>query len=180
MAGTIMSGTGWIFVPPGAGYLAALPVMWGGIVWTGLFMARVNVEMRFSDRSGRSTYVAAVNVILAVAGAAGGITGGCIALLARHLHVEIGPLVFLNYHLTFLVSGCIRALSILWMVGMTDPGSKPVGQVARQMAAELYQNAPMMLFLPVRLLGRPFRLLRPASRRTNEGRRGGDGVEQVP
>ena len=178
MAGTVLSAWGWVVTPRSAPYVAAVAVFWGGIVWCGLLMARMNMELSFSQRSGRSTYTAAANVCLAVAGVAGGITGGWIAGLARGFHMEWGPFSFVNYHVMFFLSGLVRLLSLLWLIGMTDPGSKPVGHVARQLAAQLYHHAPSLLFMPVRLLGRPARLLRRIGGRPS-GKNGPSGERRV-
>jgi len=176
-AGTVLSVWGWLLVPPSAPYLAGVVVFWGGIVWSGLMMARLNMVLGFSDAGGRSTYAAAANVILAVTGVAGGILGGLIAGATRDLVVHLGPFTYVNYHLMFLFSGVFRGLSLLWLLGMVDPGAQPVGVVARHMAAGLTQNAPMLLFSPFRLFIRPMRAM--WARAGNAGpRRRGAGRER--
>ncbi len=169
MGGMVFSVWGWLLVPQEMPYLVAVVVFWGGIVWSGFLTARMGMYMSFSDTAGRSTYVAAVSVAQAVAGTLGGLAGGWIAQATAGMRWELGPFIYVNYHVTFLLGGVFRALGILWLIRMPDPGSTPVGAVARQMATGAYQGISLWLFPPLRLLYRPVhRALRNSSTRREE------------
>lgn len=157
--GTIPPVWMWLLVTPATWWIGGVISIIGGAVWTGVFMARMNIELGFSSTTGRSTYTAATNVVLAAVGTVAGILGGEVAELARPFDVRIGPFHWVNYHVMFAMSGLFRCLSLIPLAGVMDPGAKPVGHVARQMAASLYRFGPALVFMPVRLLGWPVRLL---------------------
>jgi len=166
-----MIGTGlvvwcWVFLPPGRPLLAMLAMIMAGVVWQGLLMARLNMELSIADEKGRSTYSAALNVLTAFTGTLGGLAGGLIAGAVRGWTLHAGPLQFGHYHVMFALCGVFRIFGVLWLLRMEDPGAKPVSVLARQVAASVLYSAPVNLVRPIRRIGRPSGWLR-RSRRWN-------------
>lgn len=160
---SILTVWGWLLIPPipPLTYMVLIVTFVGGEVWTGISLAETSLRMSFTDKGGRSTYIAAAGVIIAVAGMLGGQVGGLIVYLADKfgMHVQIGPFVFISYHLVFFLSGIFRAVSLLWLVDMPDPGSRPTGQMVREMGGQAYQNFTTAVSLPIRLVSWPVRAM---------------------
>lgn len=138
--GVVFGILGWMFIPPGnmvlAYVLGIAACVWGGVMWGAINLAQVSLVMGFSDTAGRSKFVAASAVFSNVGGFFGGLLGGVLAqklvfLQAHPLHV--GPFLWNNYHITFIVSSVARAASLVWLIGLVDPGSRPFGDLVRAM-----------------------------------------------
>ncbi len=147
----------WIFMPVGNPTLAyvlgaAESFFVGGALWPAINLAQINVMLGFSETPGRSRYIAAAAVAVAVGGFTGGLVGGQIAQSLRGLPVHVGPFLLNNYHVTFLVSMAARAVAILWLIGMPDPRAKPLRDVVRHMWFNAYSNVMPRLFWPLRAL----------------------------
>lgn len=141
--------------PPGVltvAVLATVLFLDGMVTLSGIPLAQFNMLLSFSDKGGRSTYVAASGVLVAIAGLLGGLTGGQVAQWIRHFRWEIGPFVLVNYHLMFLASGVIRLGSLGWLAGMADPGGKPLRKLFRDLPALVARGMAGMAFLPAELI----------------------------
>jgi len=130
--------------------------MIGGMMWGGIEMARFNILLGFSETEGRSKYIAAVAVFTAIGGFTGGWFGGWLAdaFIAYQYDqspLRVGPFLWNNWHLTFLASSAARALALIWLIGMPDPGAKPFREVVRHIRLGVYNNALPRLFGPVRV-----------------------------
>ena len=75
-AGAVFSPAGWFLIPPTGqdpqiiAYLAgAGTCMLGGMMWSGVELARFNLLLGFSESAGRSKFIAAAAVFLAGPGA---------------------------------------------------------------------------------------------------------------
>ena len=118
-------------------------------------MSRSGIVLGFSDGRGRSKYVAAGAVFAAAGGILGGLTGGWLAeyfvdLQYDRAPLRVGPFLWNNWHITFLLSALARALSFLWVVRMPDPGAKRFRDVVRHVGVNIYNNAlPRMLRRPL-------------------------------
>ncbi len=147
----------WFLMPPEnmllAYMLGAAGCMLGGTMWTGVNLAQISVVLGFSETSGRSRYIAAAAVAVAVGGFAGGLVGGHIAQSLRGLEVHVGPMVWNNYHVNFLVSMAARAAAILWLIGMPDPGTRPFRDLVRHIRFNAYNNVMPRLFWRLRTSG---------------------------
>lgn len=148
---------GWLVIPPARpwSFLVFLVTFYGGISWACNMIVQFNTLLSFTDEGGKSTYIAAHSLIVSLAGIAGGLIGGHLARLWSGWQWQVGPLVFVNYHLMFLLSGVVRAQSLLWLSGLTEPGTRPARQLIRQMSLSAYQQIATVIFLPARLIGMP-------------------------
>ena len=171
MMGVAMVPVGWLFLPPRMPMLAGLHNVFSGIVWQGLNMARLNMELSFADAKGRSTYTAAMNVSIALTGTLGGILGGILAGTIKGWTTTLGPLTFGHYHVMFMLCGLFRMIGAGALLRMTDAQAKPVAYVARQMAVSVLLSAPMNLIRPITRLRLPGGWLRRGV--------GGPGVKKV-
>ncbi len=174
--GTVFSPLGWFFIPAsgvaslaevlGGGQwawqtfgtaswmaylLGSATCMLGGASWSGLELARFNIILGFGQGAGRSRYIATAAVFMAAGGLIGGVLGGQLAEGCRHLAYDkaplvVGPFRWNNWHLTFLVSAAARALSLLFLIGMPDPGAKPFRDVVRHLRLNVYNNALIRMF----------------------------------
>ncbi|MHC4983160.1 MAG: MFS transporter [Planctomycetota bacterium] len=136
-----------------AGVLACII---GGACWRGIDMAKIGITMGFADGQGRSKYIAASSVLISIGGVLGGIVGGLVAQSLVHMQnnpLTFGPFLWKNWHVCFAISILARASSILWLVGMPDPGSGKFRAMIRLMGANAYNAAATRLFYPLRVFG---------------------------
>ena len=163
----VLGGAPWLYKTLGqaswlAYLLGSLTCMLGGAMWTGIELARTSILLGFSETKGRSKYIAAAAAFFAIGGFAGGLTGGylCKFLTERHgmayddAPLVVGPFLWNNWHIVFMLSAALRATSLLWLIGMPDPGAKPFGQVFRHIRGSLYNYSLPWLF------GWPWRVFR--------------------
>ena len=158
--GTLFSILPWLFIYPGmprmAFYiLSALPFLLGGIVWGAVQQAEYNMMLSFADGAGRSRYVAASRFYISTGGILGGLVGGALTQSLGFMQDDplmIGPFLYNNWHVAFAASLLFRGLSLLFLIGMHDPGSKSVGHAARQMGSGVTNAVIGGLLLPMRAL----------------------------
>ena len=170
-AGTILSPIGWFFIPEGnlplAYAIAVASCLIGGLTWSAVNLAQVGIVMGFSETTGRSRYIAAAAVVAAVGGFLGGLAG---AGLVRAFHflladpIAVGPFRWNTYHVTFAVSMAARASAILFLIGMPDPGARPLRQMMRSVWFHAYGNTVNRLFWALRSAALRRRLRRRAPR----------------
>ncbi|HUT60456.1 MAG TPA: MFS transporter [Phycisphaerae bacterium] len=158
--GSVFGRSDWARVSADMGLgtiLIVLPApLIGGIAGTGIGLAQMSVILGFADGHGRSKYMAAAAVMIGVGGMLGGLAGGVVAQVLRHLQqtpIELGPLAWTNWHIVFLVSIVFRIASLLWLVNMPDPGSRPVRHLARVMGGHISNAVVNRLFFPLRVFG---------------------------
>ncbi len=159
-AGTVLSPLGWFFIPaanlPLAYLIGVISCLIGGMTWGAVSLGQVGIVMGFSETKGRSYYIAAAAVVAAVGGVFGGLAGGGIAYALRGLQdspLHLGPFHWNNYHATFLASMLLRGGAILFLVGMPDPGARPLREMMRQVRFDAYSNVMTRLFWPLRAVG---------------------------
>jgi MFS family permease len=157
--GIAMNIWGWLLMPPNGQVMAAVVNIFGGIAWCGYGIARTNMDFGFIDKGGRSTYGASTNVILAASGVVGALLGGALARWTEGFSFYVGSFEIINYHLVFAASGVFRLGGLFWLIGMPEPGAKPVGMVARRIAQGVLHNVPVLVFAPLRMIIRPVRRL---------------------
>ncbi len=136
--GVVFGILGWLLIPPGnmvlAYVLGIAAAVWGGVMWGAINLAQVSLVMGFSETAGRSKFVAASAVFSNIGGFFGGLLGGVLAQKLVFLQdhpLHVGPFLWNNYHMTFIVSSVGRALSLLFLIGLVDPGSRPFGELVR-------------------------------------------------
>ena len=82
-----------------------------GVFWGAFMMGRANVQLRLGDREGASRYVSAFNFYTGVGGMLGGLAGagltGALSFL-RDDPIRLGPIVWNNWHATFVLSMGVR------------------------------------------------------------------------
>lgn len=138
--GVVLGPVGWLFIPPHAAWWVCVPIgvltsLWGGVMWGAVELCRSNVILGFADSAGRGRYSAAVAVVSAVGGALGAYLGGVVAQQTQAFNLHLGPLVWKNYHLCFILSGVMRAFGLIWLVRMPDPQGRPVMALVRSLLA---------------------------------------------
>jgi MFS family permease len=158
--GTVFSPVGWFVMPPGnmtaAIAIGAATCVFGGAAWSGVNLAMTSMILGFSEKAGRSKYIAAAAVFAAAGGLLGGLGGGELAEAFDHLAhnrspLQVGPFLWNNWHLTFLASSAARALAVIWLIWMPDTGARPMREIFRHFRVNAYNN-----FLP-RLFSWPWR-----------------------
>jgi len=149
--------------PVGAWLVMLIAIIIGGIGWTAVTMAQNNIILSFADGKGRSKYVAAHAVLVAMGGVLGGVVGGLAAYLTRGLQdapIAFGPVnvagqytmfVWNNWHVTFVLSVLARIVALL-LINMTDPGARPARDMLRY-ARNSIPNIFGVLLYPLRSLG---------------------------
>jgi MFS family permease len=150
--------------PVGAWLVMLIAIIIGGIGWTAVMMAQNNIILSFPDGKGRSKYVAAHAVLVAMGGVLGGVVGGLTAYLTRDLQINpiaFGPVdaagnytmfVWNNWHVTFVLSFLARIVALLLLINMTDPGARPARDMLRY-ARNSIPNIFGVLLYPLRSLG---------------------------
>ena len=144
-AGTVFSIMPWLFIypdmPPVAFYiLTALPAIIGSVAWGAVLQAQYNIALGFGDGQGRSRYLAAAGFYVSLGGILGGLAGGALTSSLGFLQddpILVGPFLWNNWHGAFAASMVLRGASVLFLIRLKDPGSKPVRLAARQLAATL-------------------------------------------
>lgn len=154
---------GWLLMVPGqttTNYLLGIASCFvGGGIWSAIGLAQTSVMLGFSESTGRSRYMAAAAVVTAIGGFLGGLTGAQVAqgfVFLRQTPLALGHVRWTNYHMVILAAMLVRGLSGLWLVGMPDPGARPVGYVVRTLTFNVYSNVKTFLSWPLRILRRPF------------------------
>ena len=145
-------------MPVGAYLTVLLATLFGGIGWTGIMLAQNAVVLGFSDGHGRSKYVAASAVLIAIGGVLGGVAGGWVAwkleYFAWNAHpLLVGPFAWNNWHVTFALSILFRFLSLLWLLRMPDPGSRHVRDLMRSIGDGVTTTVTGWLLFPLKVFG---------------------------
>ncbi|MFB3894256.1 MAG: hypothetical protein ACE15C_19800 [Phycisphaerae bacterium] len=163
-AGPLIGRPGWVWITPdmpvGAYLVVSCSILIGGIGWTGVMMGQGNILLGFSDRQGRSRYVAAAQVIISLGSVAGAPIGGFIVSLINDVKVlgftelHVGPFIWTAYHATFALSGLARFAALLWLIGMPDPGSGKMRDMVRAIGAVAYNNISTLVLYPFRVFSR--------------------------
>ena len=166
--GVTFSTVPWFLMVPGREHLvgnfalASLACIVGGSSWSGVGLAQTTVMIGFSESEGRTRYMAAAAVVAAMGGFLGGLAGGFISSTFKNLFADwgipgfqVGPFLWNQYHMTFLASSIMRALAILWLIGMPDPGAKPIADVMRYIRVNVYSNVKTLLLGTFRPFLRP-------------------------
>ncbi len=156
LVGRIAGRPDWVWLtdemPIGAWMVMSCSMILGGTGWGGAMLAVNNITLGLADGKGRSKYVAVFTVFFSIGGMLGGLCGGLVARSLREFSfdsnpIDLGYFVFTNWHATFLMSWAARLSTVLLLLRMPDPGSRPLREMLRD------------------LVTHPGQLLRPAPRR---------------
>jgi MFS family permease len=160
----------------GAWLIMCISLTLGACGWSGVFLAQGTIIFGFADGKGRSRYVSACAVVMAIGGVAGGLVGGG---LASQLHafrwdaapLTVGPFIWNNWHAVFLLSFLARITALLMLIRLPDPGSGSLRAMVRHMGSSLYNGLSIWLNSPIRFgAGRQERMRKKATRRKQRDR----------
>ena len=158
--GGLVGAHGWQLLTPqmpvGSYMLAVIGCIIGGVSWTGVGLAQTGVVLGFADGNGRSVYVAASSVLISIGGALGGLIGGTIAQSMHSLQdipLQLGPIIWNNWHVTIVLSLVVRVASLAWLKGMPDPGARSVKDLLRLATVNTFNTAASRFFWPLRVFG---------------------------
>lgn len=151
---------GWVWITPdmpaGAYLLVCCSVTIGGIGWTGVMMGQGNMLLSFTETQGRSRYVAATQVLMSIGTIIGGPVGGYVVSEINRdgfAMWHVGPFVWTAYHATFALSCLGRFASLLWLIGMPDPGSGKVKDMLRYIGVSAFSYMSNLFLYPFRTHG---------------------------
>lgn len=143
-------------MPVGAWLVMSSSLLFGGVGWSGIFMAHSGVVLGFSDGEGKSKYVAASAVLISIGGVLGGVIGGLVAQKLEYYQynpIIVGPFLWNNWHATFLLAWLSRVVALCLVFGMVDPGSRRVRDLFRYAGGNVYNFVSSGLFYRLRIFG---------------------------
>ena len=161
--GVVPTIIGWVFVGhlPGGAWLGYLLTITGAVAWAAIETANFNFVLEFAGRSkgaardpaAGSGYAAVNGVIVNVAGVAGGLLFGGVAMLLKDLRWEptAGGRAFTYFEALFLLSAVLRASALLWLPFLHEDRARPAREAIRFAGVNLYNNVQTAVFAPVRL-----------------------------
>ncbi|MDP8267018.1 MAG: MFS transporter [Candidatus Aceula meridiana] len=135
--------------------LAAIPLLWivalpknyympilAAHLLTGAFMAGVslsqfNILIKLSPREGRSVYLALFAAITGVIGGIAPIIGGWLSKIFENLHVMLFSYEISNLHLIFLISAAIQAITLFFILKVSEPAASTPMAVIMQLKNDL-------------------------------------------
>ncbi len=135
--------------------IMALSPTIGAIGWGAVNNAKMNIILGFSDGHGRSRYIAASTVFIALGGALG-LLGGVVADRLEFLQeapIAVGPFEWNNWHATFAMSLLARLTALGLTIHMPDPSSAPARVMFRTISVNAYNYVSSRLFWPLRAFG---------------------------
>jgi MFS family permease len=130
--------------PVGAFMLGMLAATASGVAWAGVGLAQQNFMLRFSDLPGGGKYIAVFSVVTSIGGVLAGFAGGAMTEGLKSLQVHplvLGPIVWNNWHISFLAASAFRLLAGFMMMRLPNEGSKSAGDLLRHVAAGLHRRA---------------------------------------
>ncbi len=155
----------WMFITPTHWWFGYATITVAMLGWPGILLAQFNVLLSMSENRGDShagtAYVAVNSVVVAIAGTLSGLFGGVIAeQLGDDWQMVIGGLPITYHGVLFMISGGLRLLSLLWLIGLEEPTAHSARGALRYMAGELYSNVQAFVFMSSRVTGLAGRLSR--------------------
>jgi len=143
--------------PVGAWLVMSISMILGGAGWSGVMLAQQGIILGFADTPGRGGgHVAAYRVLTSLGGLAGGLIGsGVVWLLADRDPIVLGPLVWNQWHGTFALSWLARAVGLISLIGMPDPGSRRFRDMTRHIGTHTVMQVTSLLSWPFRAFGVP-------------------------
>jgi len=136
------------------GYMAVLSAT---MAWPGVELASQNMLLSMADsetnKTGGSAYVAVHSVVIGMAGMLSGIFGGLFAEHMQHWRGVILGFPFTYHGLLFFISAGLRLASLVWLIGMPEPGSRTAREALRYMLGNIYANVQTVFVTSRRGLG---------------------------
>jgi MFS family permease len=151
LAGLLGAEGGWLTpgMPVGAWLGIFASVCMGAAGWGAIGLAQTGIWLGFSESEGRSKYFAASQILISFGGVAGGLVGGMLAWRLDFLLREpiiVGPFLWNNWHATFALGIVFRFIGLVLLIGMPDPGSRRIREIARSFGSNVYNNVSTRLF----------------------------------
>ncbi len=133
--------------------LIVLINIFSGVSWGGVGLAQFNLLLANSPDRARSTYVAMFSAATGVLGGLSPVVGGLLMTRLEGLQFALGPIVFNNYKILFLLTALVR-VGCVFLLKRVPSGSD--GRSTRYVLEQL-RNArkPVTSFLTMRRLTRP-------------------------
>lgn len=160
--GLVPIGLGWCAVGAGHAWLGHVLSIGGAMLWAGVETANFNLVIAMSGTGGDdaaeasgargSGYVSVNSVILAIAGALGGLGAGwMMASLRGTTHAIAGVGTIGPYETLFLASAALRLLaSVVFLPRLHEPGAKPTRDAIEYMADNIYSNVLGVMLAPIK------------------------------
>ncbi len=135
--------------------LAALPFLWivalpknyyipimTAHVLTGAFMAgaslsQFNILIKLSPREGRSVYLALFAAITGIIGGIAPMIGGWLSKIFENFHFTLLAYQISNLHLIFLISAAFQALTLFFILKVSEPAASTPMAVIMQLKNDL-------------------------------------------
>ncbi len=161
----IAGGIGWPLVQPGFWLLGYPLVIISVTGWPGVQLAGFNILLGMSQTknskvgSPGSAFIAINSLATAVAGTLSGLfAAAVVSFWDRHIGTGNSITILgwpVTYHsVLFTISSFLRALALLWLIGLHEPTSHTTRAALRYIGTNIYSNVIQGLFLPARIVGR--------------------------
>jgi len=160
----VHGGASWVFVTQESWWMGYLAVLLATMSWPGVELANLNMLLRISqardDLHGHhgSSFVAMHSLVVAVGGTCSGLFGGAVAQALEHWRGSILGWPLTYHGVLLLISAGLRAISLLWLIGMHEPRAYSTRSALRYLVTNIYSNVQQAALMPVRGIGRLGRL----------------------
>jgi HEAT repeat protein len=153
--GTIASPLLWTLTTPGMfwwnAFLIVLMNVIGGASWAGLGLTQFNVLLSTASPATRGTYVAVFSATTGIVGAISPIVGGTLMTALEPVSFYVGPLLFNNYKILFLLTAIIRILCIFLLRRVP----RQEAHRTRYVLGQILSARPFASYMTARRLARP-------------------------
>ncbi|MBN1900343.1 MFS transporter [Candidatus Sumerlaeota bacterium] len=114
----------WLFITPDNITPIWLEAVLNGLVWSGFNIAIFNLPFYILPKKNQSYFFAILSAITGIALGMGAIIGGIIAQILEDFHIEIAGIIYVNYHVTFVLSGILRGACVFLLRKIPDTRSR--------------------------------------------------------
>lgn len=160
----VHGGASWIFVRQESWWLGYAGSILATLAWPGVELASLNMVLRLSAaREGihthrGSAYVAVNSVVVALGGICSGLFGGAVAEWLSEWKGSLFGLPLTYHGVLLLISALLRAVSLLFLIGLQEPQAHHARAAFRYLATNIYNNVQQAALAPLRGIGRLGRL----------------------
>jgi MFS family permease len=130
----------WLTTRPEFVYPVWAIAVWAGISWAGLNLVAFTMPLALSPRPSRTYYIAAFGIVSGAATFVASTLGGVIARAASGYEWVICGVVFINYHLLFVLSSLGRFVSILLLRPLREPRAVGIPTTLSYVGAALHHR----------------------------------------
>jgi MFS family permease len=162
---SVVDTIGWLLVGPDGYMLGYSLVLLAVFAWPGMEIANFNFILnmagggRDKERNGGMAYVAINSIAIAMGGIASGLLGAVVAKTLGNWSYDLTALdIHLTYHSVLLLAAAVlKALSLLWALGLHEPQAVGTRVAMRYMTTSIYSNVRQAVLMPTRIVGRAAR-----------------------